>query len=62
MTLRSQYSAIPLEKIQITPFDKVTRKDLAILSNIASAAESSDLALHKLGACVLLPEEDGHRL
>lgn len=62
MTLRSKYSEIPLDKIQVTPFDKVTRKDLDIISTIAEASEHSDFALHRLGACVLLPEEGGYRV
>ncbi len=54
MTLRSKYSSIPLDRIEVTPFDKIARKDLDIISTIASAAENSDFALHRLGACVLL--------
>lgn len=62
MVLRSKYSDIPLDKIEVTPFDKVTRKDLDIISTIACAAEHSDFALHRLGACVLLSKEGCNRV
>lgn len=54
MALRSRYSEITKSLVKVTPFDKVGRKDLDIISSIANAAEKSDFALHKLGACVLL--------